>query len=80
MSIIRSLIRLVDPIQHREEEAKHKRWMQQFATPDPDDGDPPEEASLMQDVPIPRRCRVCGRVEKEARYCPDCLADTLTPI
>lgn len=78
-SIVRSLIWLVDRIQHREEEAKHERWMQQFATPDPDDKEPLDEVNLIE-KPEPMRCRFCGRTETTARYCPVCLADTLERI
>ena len=79
MSIVRSLIWLFDRNEEREKQAEHKRWMQQFATPNPDDGPEPDEVAL-EAKPRAGRCRVCGREETEKRYCPVCLADTLVLI
>ena len=79
MSIVRSLIWLFDRNQERELEAEHERWMQQFATPDPDDGPNPPEGKL-EAKPRASRCRVCGRQETDKHYCSECLADTLIPL
>lgn len=70
---------LFDRNAEREEEAKHKRWMEQFATPDPDDGPEPPSLEVRREH-VRYRCRFCGREENAARYCPQCLADTLVPI
>ena len=67
MSIIESLVKLVDPIQAREREAEQRRAREE---PKRDhDGDPPRFA-----------CRICGHESPEKGYCPDCLADTMEPI
>jgi hypothetical protein len=68
MSIVRSLIRLFDPIEHRrvQKELKRKTATRE-ADPEPDR--PPPEL---------RRCRVCGH-EGEGRYCLRCLAETMEP-
>jgi hypothetical protein len=79
MSIVRSLIWLFDRKEERERQAEQERWMQQFATPDPDGGPNPPGTPL-EAQSSRARCRVCGRVESEKRYCSDCLADTLVPL
>lgn len=67
MSIIESLVKLVDPVQAREREAERRRAREE---PQRDhDGDPPRFA-----------CRICGHESPEKGYCPDCLADTMEPI
>lgn len=70
---------LFDRNAEREEQAKQKRWMQQFATPDPDDSDPPLEAGV-RERDRRYRCRICAREELNARYCLTCLADTMVPL
>ena len=79
MSIARSLIWLFDRNEEREKQAEHKRWVQQFATPDPDEGPTPEALNLPPNSRA-ARCRVCGREETEKSYCPVCLADTLLAL
>lgn len=79
MSIVRSLIWLFDRNQERELQAEQKRWEQQFAPGEPDEG-PPAPESALEATPPRSRCRVCGRIEEAARYCPECLADTLVPL
>lgn len=76
MSIIRSLKWLVDSIEYREELAQQKRWMEQFPDRDPDKG--PRLPNLeLKDDQRRYRCRCCGRVQEDGRYCPECLADTM---
>jgi hypothetical protein len=67
MSIVESLVKLVDPTQAaaREEERKVAREQPKRATP----GDPPRF-----------RCRVCGAEDEQSGYCPTCLADTMEPV
>ncbi len=85
MSIVRSLQWLFDRNQYREEIARQKRWMKPKKPGDPDGGpDPEEEADVLaaaeherQRAKGPLRCRVCGRLEEEKPYCPECLAETL---
>jgi len=67
MSIIQSLVRLVDPIQARAEEEKRRRAREEPKREH--DGDPPRFA-----------CRVCGQVGDDNAYCPECLADTMEPV
>ena len=67
MSIVESLIRLVDPVQAREREEERRKAREQ---PKRDhDGDPPLFA-----------CRICGHVSADKAYCPECLADTMEPV
>lgn len=79
MSIVRSLIWLFDRNEERERQAEQERWMQQFATPDPDDGPKPDEIALAAKS-VAARCRVCGGQELEKPYCSQCLADTLVRL
>jgi rubrerythrin len=67
MSIVESLIKLVDPVQaqRREEERRVAREQPKRT----DAGDPPRFA-----------CRVCGHESAEKSYCPACLADTMEPL
>jgi len=78
MSIVRSLIWLFDQNEEREEKAEEERWRKQFDPSAPDDGPDPPSLEVKQDG-RQYRCRCCGRMEREAKYCPDCLADTLVP-
>jgi rubrerythrin len=67
MSIVESLIRLVDPVQAREREDERRKQREQ---PKRDhEGDPPRFA-----------CRICGYVSADKGYCPECLADTMEPL
>jgi rubrerythrin len=67
MSIIETLVKLVDPA-----EAQRRAEEQRAAREQPrrtDAGDPPRFA-----------CRVCGHESPEKSYCPECLADTMEKI
>ena len=67
MSIVESLIRLVDPVQARERETERRRVREE---PKRDHaGDPPRFA-----------CRICGHESPDRSYCPACLADTMELI
>jgi rubrerythrin len=66
MSIVESLLKLVDPVQARAREEERRVAREQ---PKRDhDGDPPLFT-----------CRVCGHEGPEKSYCPSCLADTMVP-
>jgi hypothetical protein len=67
MSIIESLIKLVDPVQaqRREEERRIAREEPRRTN----DGAPPRFA-----------CRVCGHESPEKSYCPECLSDTMEAL
>ena len=67
MSIIESLVRLVDPIQAREQEEERRKQREQPKREQ--SGDPPRFA-----------CRICGHLSEDKAYCPDCLADTMEPV
>lgn len=67
MSIVESLIRLVDPVQAREREEERRKAREEPKRNH--DGDPPQFA-----------CRICGHVSADKAYCPECLADTMEPI
>ena len=65
MSIIESLLKIVDPVQAQAREAE-RRVAREQPQREPD-GDPPRFV-----------CRVCGHVDIQKAYCPECLADTMT--
>ena len=67
MSIIESLVKLVDPAQAREREEERRRQREQPKREQ--SGDPPRFA-----------CRICGHVSDQRAYCPECLADTMEPL
>jgi len=67
MSIIESLVKLVDPIQARQQEEERRRAREH--NEGDTSSDPPRFA-----------CRICGHQSPEKGYCPDCLADTMEPI
>ncbi len=78
MSIMRSLLRFIDPIEHRRQTAEERRKREVIPPEvDPDllDEPPPPRTAP---APKPRTCRVCGRTGF-GRYCPDCLAETMEP-
>ncbi len=68
MSIIESLVKLVDPAEakRREEELRKDREQPQRAHA----SDPPQEFV----------CRVCDYRANEGGYCPTCLADTMQKV
>jgi rubrerythrin len=67
MSIVESLIKLVDPVQAKEREEERRRDREQPLRSDA--GAPPEFA-----------CRICGHRSTDRAYCPTCLADTMQPL
>ena len=67
MSIIESLVKLVDPIQARQQQEEQRRTREEPKRTHA--GDPPRFA-----------CRVCGFVGDDKAYCPECLADTMEPV
>ena len=62
MSIVESLIKLVDPVQARQREEERRK---------------DREQPIRSDAPPERACRVCGYRSTEVAYCPTCLADTM---
>ncbi len=86
MSIVRSLKWLFDHNEYREELAKQKRWMKPEKPGEPDGGPDGEDDLLAAEerrraaAKRPMKCRVCGRVETEQPYCPECLAGTLVEV
>jgi rubrerythrin len=67
MSIVESLLRLVDPVQAKARDEERRVAREQPKREDA--GDPPRFA-----------CRVCGTIGTEKAYCPECLADTMEPL
>jgi len=78
MSIIRSLLLLIDPIEHRKRITEERRKREVL----PPDVNPDEiEFAVAPKVPKaePRLvCRVCAHVGS-GPYCPHCLAETMEP-
>jgi rubrerythrin len=66
MSIVESLIKLVDPVQAQAREEERRVAREQ---PKRDDAAPPLFA-----------CRVCGHRSADGAYCPVCLADTMERV
>jgi rubrerythrin len=64
MSIIESLVKLVDPVQARQREEERKVAREQPKREAA--GDPPRFA-----------CRVCGFEDTQGQFCPTCLAGTM---
>jgi rubrerythrin len=79
MSIIWTLRKYVDAIEHREEEAARERDRRLAGRQALGDGE--EEAEV--GPPAPEKlhgCRVCGHRSLDPTYCPVCLADTMVPL
>ncbi len=68
MSIIQSLLRLFDPIAHREQQTEKRRKADAKQAAERPDQPPRSEPRLM--------CRVCG-YEGTGPFCPRCLAATM---
>lgn len=66
MSIVESLLKIVDPVQAQRREAERK--VQREQPKRERDGDPPRFV-----------CRVCHLQDAQRGYCPECLADTMIP-
>ena len=64
MSIIESLLKIVDPVQAQAREAERRVAREQPKKER--EGDPPHFV-----------CRVCGLHDVQNAYCPECLADTM---
>jgi len=64
MSIVESLIKLVDPVQARQRE--EERRVQREQPKHEPQGDPPRFV-----------CRVCGLEDTQGDFCPSCLAGTM---
>jgi len=64
MSIVESLLKIVDPVQAQQREEERKAQREQPKREG--DGDPPRFV-----------CRVCGHEDIQKAYCPECLADTM---
>jgi hypothetical protein len=76
MSVLDSLLRLVDPIAHRQkqEERRRKRNVQ----PPGVDAELDSPATRPEQAAAPLVCRVCGyRGGPDHPYCPRCLAQTM---
>jgi rubrerythrin len=67
MSIVESMLKLIDPVQAQAREEERRVAREQ---PKRDDaGDPPTFV-----------CRVCGHRDPQGSYCPTCLADTMERV
>jgi rubrerythrin len=67
MSIVESMLKLVDPVQAQAREEERRVAREQ---PKRDDtGAPPTFV-----------CRVCGHRDAQGSYCPTCLADTMERV
>ena len=65
MSIVESLLKIVDPVQAQAREQERRVAREQPKKER--EGDPPHFV-----------CRVCGHEDVQDAYCPECLADTMT--
>ena len=63
MSIVESLLKIIDPVQAQAREQERRIAREQPKRER--DGDPPRFV-----------CRVCGEQDIQNAYCPQCLADT----
>jgi hypothetical protein len=78
MSILDSLLRFIDPVEHRERQAQRRRARE--VRPSDADGDPADEPVSATGRPTPlMECRVCHRRDRTV-FCPDCLAQTMEPV
>ena len=78
MSIVWTLRKFTDAIQHREEEAARKRDLN--AAHEDQSGDDNGEESAVEAQRAHYRCRVCDYRGARGDYCPECLADTMCPL
>jgi uncharacterized paraquat-inducible protein A len=67
VSIVESLLKIVDPVQAQRREEERKLQREQSGRER--DGDPPRFV-----------CRVCELQDIQKAYCPRCLADTMEPL
>lgn len=86
LSIILSLLQLVDPVEARARKLAIQRKLQEDH--DDEDGDDPPQPifdpapPVTARAPVPLACRVCDFRAPEGRpdaFCPHCLAETLIP-
>ncbi|HLL54218.1 MAG TPA: hypothetical protein VK447_11760 [Myxococcaceae bacterium] len=81
MSILWTLRKWVDPIEHGlEEEARRRQRETLPAEPQPGDG-PEERPAAPRTAPEATfRCRVCGLTARDEAFCPRFLAGTMQPL
>ncbi|HTE52148.1 MAG TPA: hypothetical protein VK698_14945 [Kofleriaceae bacterium] len=77
MSLLESLLRLIDPIEYRARVAQRRR----VQDPRPDQPDPDTSVTVPPAIEreVERRCRVCG-LAADTAYCLVCLADTMEEV
>ncbi len=80
MSIIWTLRKHIDSIQHREEEAARQRDRDVARRQGVGDGDDEEAPAPPAEAAKQYECRVCGRRSTDGAYCPDCLAETMVEV
>jgi hypothetical protein len=77
MSILDTLLKFVDPVQHRlkQEDRRRKR---EALPPDVDEDEIDEVAVRPHKAPL-MECRVCYHIGT-GPFCPECLAQTMLPV
>ena len=78
MSILDTLLKFIDPVQHRQQQEERRRKRE--ALPPEVDADDIDEPEAPRDPKAPlMQCRVC-RHEGTGPFCPKCLAQTMVPL
>jgi rubrerythrin len=80
MSIIWTLRKYIDSIEHREEESAQERDRRLARRQAPGDGGEGSEPALVSGPAALYECRVCGHRSSDEGYCPACLADTMVEV
>jgi hypothetical protein len=78
MSILDSLLRFIDPVQHRHQQEERRRKRE--ALPPDVDADDIDEAEPPRTIAQPlMECRVCHH-RGHGKFCPECLAETMVLV
>jgi hypothetical protein len=80
MSIIWTLRKYIDSIEHRDEESAQERDRRLSRRQGLGDGDDEHEPTPAPATAAAYECRVCGHRSGDEAYCPECLADTMVRI
>jgi hypothetical protein len=77
MSILDSLLRFIDPVQHRQQQEDRRR-KREALPPDVDEDEVDVVAPRATKAPA-MQCRICHH-EGTGQFCPTCLAQTMVPL
>jgi hypothetical protein len=78
MSLLDTLLKIIDPIHHRQMQEDRRR-KREALPPDVDEDEIDDEVAPRPTRAPLMECRVCHH-RGTGQFCPDCLAQTMVPV